>query len=197
MAGFVSEPRARCAVTNRPKPFAFRPAKIVNLDKTAIHFGEFLKTDILGVRLDSYSGDYMAEFSRRHSAFAVFDRRTHAFCTDFKCFDTSPGHHIDALLLQRFFDECRNVVIFDRDDPVIFNRLVMNMRFAGAGEERDAGELYLEARELGMHLTDIVVRRRLVQRMRLLIESRAAEPESPSPRAKPPSCGTWRPYLSE
>ena len=66
---------------------------------------------------------------------------------------------------------------FDRDDPVIFNRLVMNMRFAGADEEREAGELYREARDLGMHLTDIVVRRRLVQRMRLLIESRAAEPE--------------------
>ena len=66
---------------------------------------------------------------------------------------------------------------FDRDDPVIFNRLVMNMRFAGAGEEREAGELYEEARELGMHLTDIVVRRRLVQRMRLWIESQAAQPE--------------------
>ena len=66
---------------------------------------------------------------------------------------------------------------FDRDDPVIFNRLVMNMRFAGAGEEGDAGELYREARELGMHLTDIVVRRRLIQRMRLLIESSAEHPE--------------------
>jgi hypothetical protein len=66
---------------------------------------------------------------------------------------------------------------FDRDDPVIFNRLVMNMRFAGAGEERESVDLYEEARELGMHLTDIVVRRRLVQRMRLLIESRAAHPE--------------------
>jgi len=66
---------------------------------------------------------------------------------------------------------------FDRDDPVIFNRLVMNMRFAGAGEEGDAGELYREARQLGMHLTDIVVRRRLIQRMRLLIESSAEQPE--------------------
>jgi len=66
---------------------------------------------------------------------------------------------------------------FDRDDPVIFNRLVMNMRFAGAGEDRDAGELYREARQLGMHLTDIVVRRRLIQRIRLLIESAAEYPE--------------------
>jgi hypothetical protein len=65
---------------------------------------------------------------------------------------------------------------FDADDPVIFNRLVMNMRFAGAGDDREAGELYREARELGMHLTDIVVRRRLIQRVRLLIESSAAEP---------------------
>ena len=69
---------------------------------------------------------------------------------------------------------------FDRDDPVIFNRLVMNMRFAGAGEDRDAGELYREARELGMHLTDIVVRRRLIQRIRLLIESAAEHPEPSS-----------------
>jgi len=66
---------------------------------------------------------------------------------------------------------------FDRDDPVIFNRLVMNMRFAGEGDERDAGDLYREARDLGMHLTDIVVRRRLIQRMRLLIESSAEHPE--------------------
>ena len=75
---------------------------------------------------------------------------------------------------------------FDRDDPVIFNRLVMNMRFAGAEEGREAADLYREARELGMHLTDIVVRRRLVQRMRLLIESRAAEPE-PAGEAPPES----------
>jgi hypothetical protein len=66
---------------------------------------------------------------------------------------------------------------FDRDDPVIFNRLVMNMRFAGAGEDEESVDLYEQSRELGMHLTDIVVRRRLVQRMRLLIESRAASPE--------------------
>ncbi len=46
-----------------------------------------------------------------------------------------------------------------------------------AAEERESADLYQEARELGMHLTDIVVRRRLVQRMRLLIESRAADPE--------------------
>ena len=35
---------------------------------------------------------------------------------------------------------------FDRGDPVIFNRLVMNMRFAGAGEERESADLYQEAK---------------------------------------------------
>jgi hypothetical protein len=65
---------------------------------------------------------------------------------------------------------------FDRDDPVVFNRLVQNMRFAGADPERAAQDLYEDARELGMHRSDLVVRRRLIQRMRLLLESRVEEP---------------------
>jgi len=72
---------------------------------------------------------------------------------------------------------------FDRDDPVVFNRLVQNMRFAGADPERAAEDLYREARELGMHRSDIVVRRRLIQRMRLLIESRVEEPSDSELRA--------------
>lgn len=72
---------------------------------------------------------------------------------------------------------------FDRDDPVVFNRLVQNMRFAGADPERAAQDLYEDARELGMHRSDLVVRRRLIQRMRLLIESRAEEPSDSELRA--------------
>ena len=70
----------------------------------------------------------------------------------------------------------------DRDDPVIFRRLVQNLRFAGADPERTDNSLFEEAIALGMDRSDPVVRRRLVQRMRLLIEARAlalepAEPE--------------------
>ena len=60
---------------------------------------------------------------------------------------------------------------YDRGDPVIFRRLVQNLRFAGAAEDRDDASLYAEALEMGMHRTDIVVRRRLVQRMRLDLET--------------------------
>ncbi|MEM7410542.1 MAG: peptidyl-prolyl cis-trans isomerase [Myxococcota bacterium] len=60
---------------------------------------------------------------------------------------------------------------YDRGDPVIFRRLVQNLRFAGADESRDDAALYAEAIEMGMHRTDIVVRRRLVQRMRLDLEA--------------------------
>jgi hypothetical protein len=72
---------------------------------------------------------------------------------------------------------------FDRDDPVVFNRLVQNMRFAGADPERAAQDLYEDARELGMHRSDLVVRRRLIQRMRLLLESRVEEPSDSELRA--------------
>jgi hypothetical protein len=72
---------------------------------------------------------------------------------------------------------------FDRDDPVVFNRLVQNMRFAGADPERAAQDLYEDARELGMHRSDLVVRRRLIQRVRLLLESRAEEPSDSELRA--------------
>jgi PPIC-type PPIASE domain len=65
----------------------------------------------------------------------------------------------------------------DRDDPVVFQRLVQNMRFAGADPTRDDAELYREALALGMDRRDVVVRRRLVERMRLAIETAAYEPE--------------------
>jgi hypothetical protein len=91
---------------------------------------------------------------------------------------------------------------FDRDDPVVQQRLIRNMQFAranmqfaraetgagaapgggatsgaGGGETPDAAALYAEALELGMDRSDLVVRRRLIQRMRFAIEARAlAEP---------------------
>lgn len=64
-----------------------------------------------------------------------------------------------------------------RDDPVVRNRLVQNMRFASPDAADDAEALYAEALELGMDRTDVVVHRRLVQRMRLGIEAGALDPE--------------------
>jgi len=66
---------------------------------------------------------------------------------------------------------------YDRGDPVVFRRLVQNLRFAGADADRDDASLYREARELGLHESDIVVRRRLVQRMRLELEAAALAEE--------------------
>jgi hypothetical protein len=81
---------------------------------------------------------------------------------------------------------------FDRDDPVVQQRLVRNMQFARTGgtgdapgasaagaDAADAAALYAEALALGMDRSDPVVRRRLIQRMRFAIEARAlAEPPS-------------------
>jgi hypothetical protein len=62
---------------------------------------------------------------------------------------------------------------YERDDPVVFRRLVQNLRFAGAPDERDDASLLEEALALHMHDSDPVVRRRLVQLVRLDLESRA------------------------
>jgi hypothetical protein len=68
---------------------------------------------------------------------------------------------------------------YERDDPVVFRRLVQNLRFAGAPEARDDAALFDEALALRMHESDPVVRRRLVQRMRLDLEAEAptADPD--------------------
>ena len=58
-------------------------------------------------------------------------------------------------------------------DPVIRQRLVLNMRFLGAPEQRSDDELFDEALQLGMHRNDIVVRRRLVQIMEMSIQDAA------------------------
>jgi hypothetical protein len=63
---------------------------------------------------------------------------------------------------------------YERDDPVVFRRLVQNQRFAGAPDSRDDEDLFDEALALRMHETDPVVRRRLIQRMRLDLEAEAA-----------------------
>ncbi len=67
-----------------------------------------------------------------------------------------------------------------RRDPVVYQRLLLNMRFldlAGEGES-DAG-LFQRALELRLHLGDEVVRRRLVQVMEQLLL--AANPPQPVP----------------
>ncbi len=68
---------------------------------------------------------------------------------------------------------------YERDDPVVFRRLVQNLRFAGAPEARDDGALFDDALALRMHESDPVVRRRLIQRMRQDLEDEAssADPE--------------------
>ena len=71
---------------------------------------------------------------------------------------------------------------YERDDPVVFRRLVQNLRFAGAPDSQDDRALFDEALALRMHESDPVVRRRLVQRMRLDLEA-AAPAEDPSEAA--------------
>jgi hypothetical protein len=66
---------------------------------------------------------------------------------------------------------------YDRDDPVVFRRLVQNQRFAGAPDDRDDASLFEEAIALHMHESDPVVRRRLVQLVRLELENRALASE--------------------
>jgi hypothetical protein len=65
----------------------------------------------------------------------------------------------------------------ERDDPVVVQRLVQNLRFAGADPERDDASLYAEALSLGLDRSDPIVRRRLVQRMRLELEAAGQGPE--------------------
>ena len=62
---------------------------------------------------------------------------------------------------------------YERDDPVVYRRLVQNLRFAGAPESRDDESLFDEALALHMHETDPVARRRLIQRVRLDLEDEA------------------------
>lgn len=62
---------------------------------------------------------------------------------------------------------------YDREDPVVFRRLVQNLRFAGADPGQGDAALFAEALALGLQHTDVVARRRLVERVRLDFEARA------------------------
>jgi hypothetical protein len=58
----------------------------------------------------------------------------------------------------------------DQEKPVR-QRLIQNMRFLQIDKKAGDGELYRQAREIGFHRTDPVVRRFLVEQMRLLVRA--------------------------
>lgn len=58
-------------------------------------------------------------------------------------------------------------------DPVVRQRVLLNMRFLDAAADADDETLFREALKLGMHRNDVVVRRRLVQIMEMSIEDGA------------------------
>jgi hypothetical protein len=60
-----------------------------------------------------------------------------------------------------------------RLDPVVRQRLLLNMRFLDPGTQASEAELFAQALELDMHRNDLVVRRRLVQIMELSIQEGA------------------------
>ena len=62
---------------------------------------------------------------------------------------------------------------YERDDPMVFRRLVQNLRFAGVPDDRDDAALFGDALAMRMHETDPVVRRRLIQRVRFDLENQA------------------------
>lgn len=65
-----------------------------------------------------------------------------------------------------------------RQDPVVLQRLVLNMQFLGLGTDEDSdAELFERALALRLHLGDEVVRRRLLQVMEQLLL--AANPPQP------------------
>jgi len=58
-------------------------------------------------------------------------------------------------------------------DPVVQQRLLLNMRFLGTAENASEEQMLREAVDLGMHRNDLIVRRRLVQIMELSIQDGA------------------------
>ena len=62
---------------------------------------------------------------------------------------------------------------WDRSDPIVRGRLVRNMRFLAPEDPRGDQALVDEAFALGLQEGDLVVRRRLIQRMRLQAWGRA------------------------
>jgi hypothetical protein len=73
--------------------------------------------------------------------------------------------HLEALALR-----------LHRADPVVRMRLVQNMQFLGDGDAEEESSLYERAIDLGMAHNDIVVRRRLIERMNAVIGATVPEP---------------------
>ena len=73
-------------------------------------------------------------------------------------------------------------------DPVVRERLVRNMRFLEESGELDEGALLDRALELGLEREDLVVRRRLAERMRRLLSASGA--------GRPPSSSEIRAYYA-
>ncbi len=58
-------------------------------------------------------------------------------------------------------------------DPVIQDRLIRNVRFIQPESQETDAALLRQARDMGMDRSDLVVRRRLIERMKMLISTRA------------------------
>lgn len=77
-------------------------------------------------------------------------------------------HRVDEELL---FREALRLDL-QRGDPVILQRLINNIRFIQPDSASDPGQLLDQAYQMGMLHSDLVVRRRLIQKMKHRIESR-------------------------
>jgi parvulin-like peptidyl-prolyl isomerase len=64
-------------------------------------------------------------------------------------------------------------------DSVVFQRLVLNMRFLHQGADKTEAELYQQALDLRLHLSDEVIKRRMVQVMEQLLLA-ANPPHAPT-----------------
>jgi len=91
------------------------------------------------------------------------------------------GRAPSALELERltsqFIDEALLVRVaqdrgWDRDDPVVRQRLIRNWRFLDPDSEMSDAEALRNAYAVGMDRSDIVVRRRLLERVKLMLAAR-------------------------
>ncbi len=85
-------------------------------------------------------------------------------------------------LIDQFVDDALLIQVarslgWDRNDPVIQRRLIQNLRFVDAAEEKSDAQVLREAYALNMEQSDIVVRRRLLERIRLLLAENARRRE--------------------
>ena len=94
----------------------------------------------------------------------------------------TPGPADEASLVEREIEEevlFREALRYglDRDNTFVHYRLATLMRFLTEDEDSPDEELIREARELGLQRTDLVIRRHLVENVRLLAgKALAAEP---------------------